>query len=196
QVTAQDAQGNTATPFTGSIGLAIVSNPGGGTLAGTTSVAAVSGVATFANVSIDKVGTGYTLAASATGPAGATSTAFNITPGAAPGRQRAAEQRARGCHDHAGRAGHRAGRAGQYRHRIYRERGRGDRDESRRRRAFRDHDRRGGKRRRHVLHAQYQPDGDGLHADRERDGPRDGRERRVQRLRWIGERARVHRRTH
>src|SRR5439155_188256 len=83
QVAAQDAQGNTATPFTGSIGLAIVSNPGGGTLAGTTSVAAVSGVATFANVSIDKVGTGYTLAASATGPAGATSTAFNITPGAA-----------------------------------------------------------------------------------------------------------------
>src|SRR2546422_1787147 len=42
----------------------------------------------------------------------------------------------------------------------------------------RDHDRRGGERRGHVLHAQYQPDGDGLHADGERDGPRDGRERR------------------
>src|SRR5204862_109390 len=83
QVTAQDAQGNTATPFSGNVALAIAANPGGGTLAGTTSVAAVNGVATFANVSIDKVGTGYTLAASATGPGGATSTAFNITPGAA-----------------------------------------------------------------------------------------------------------------
>ncbi len=83
QVTAQDAQGNTATPFSGNVALAIAANPGGGTLAGTTSVAAVNGVATFANVSIDKVGTGYTLAASATGPGGTTSTAFNITPAAA-----------------------------------------------------------------------------------------------------------------
>src|SRR4029077_8395312 len=77
QVTAQDAQGNTATAFTGNVVLAIVSNPGGGTLAGTTSVAAVSGVAPFANVSIDKVGTGYTLAASSGSLAGAPSSAFN-----------------------------------------------------------------------------------------------------------------------
>src|SRR5207244_2520911 len=56
---------------------------GGGTLSGTTTVAAVNGVATFSTLSIDKVGTGYTFAASATGPNGTTSTAFNITPGAA-----------------------------------------------------------------------------------------------------------------
>src|SRR5207245_8023247 len=79
----QDAQGNTASGFTGNITVAIGANPGGGTLAGTTSVAAVNGVATFATLSIDKVGTGYTLAASASGPNGTTSTAFNITPAAA-----------------------------------------------------------------------------------------------------------------
>jgi len=50
---------------------------------GTATVAAVAGVASFANLSIDKSGTGYTLTASATGSAAATSGAFNITPGTA-----------------------------------------------------------------------------------------------------------------
>src|SRR2546430_549573 len=45
--------------------------------------AAVGGVATFSGLSIDKVGTGYTLTASATGPATGTSTAFNVTAGTA-----------------------------------------------------------------------------------------------------------------
>src|SRR5256886_151890 len=45
--------------------------------------AAVGGVATFAGLSIDKVGTGHALTASATGPATGTSTAFNITAGTA-----------------------------------------------------------------------------------------------------------------
>src|SRR5205814_6850741 len=40
-----------------------------------------AGVATFANLSIDKAGTGYTL--TATGAGSATSTAFNITAGTA-----------------------------------------------------------------------------------------------------------------
>jgi hypothetical protein len=39
----------------------------------------VNGVATFSNLSIDRVGTGYTLAASSTGLTGATSSGFNIT---------------------------------------------------------------------------------------------------------------------
>src|SRR5207249_2366375 len=58
-------------------------NAGGGTLAGTTGVTAVGGVATFANLSINKVGTGYTLAATATGVTPSTSTAFNVAVGAA-----------------------------------------------------------------------------------------------------------------
>src|SRR5207302_1413052 len=81
QVTAQDAQGNTATGFTGNVTVAIGTNPSTGTLAGTKVVAAVAGVATFANLAIDKVGTGYTL--TATGAGSVTSTAFNITAGTA-----------------------------------------------------------------------------------------------------------------
>ena len=44
-------------------------------------VAAVSGEATFSNISIDKVGTGYTLDASGGGVPLVTSASFNITPG-------------------------------------------------------------------------------------------------------------------
>src|SRR2546430_13169341 len=81
QVTAQDAQGNTATEFTGNVTVAIGTNPGSGTLAGTATVAASAGVASFTNLSINKVGTGYTL--TATGAGSATSAAFNITAGTA-----------------------------------------------------------------------------------------------------------------
>src|SRR5207247_2278925 len=81
QVTAQDGQGNTATGFTGNITLAIGTNPSSGTLSGTKTAAAIAGVATFAGLSIDKAGTGYTL--TATGAGSATSTAFNITPATA-----------------------------------------------------------------------------------------------------------------
>src|SRR5206468_4841203 len=83
EVSGRDANGNTATGFTGNVTLAIGTNTSGGTLSGTATHAAVGGVATFAGLSIDKVGTGYTLTASATGPATGTSTAFNITAGTA-----------------------------------------------------------------------------------------------------------------
>ncbi len=46
QVVAQDDAGNTVTSFGGDITIALGANPGGGTLAGTTTVAAVDGVAT------------------------------------------------------------------------------------------------------------------------------------------------------
>src|SRR5438034_884572 len=82
QVTALDASNNTATGFTGNVTVAIGTNPSGGTLAGTTTVAASGGVATFSTLSIDKAGTGYTLVTSASSVTGTTSNAFNITPGA------------------------------------------------------------------------------------------------------------------
>jgi hypothetical protein len=63
--------------------MAFGTNAGSGTLSGTTSITAVSGIATFSNLSVDKAGVGYTLAASATGLAGATSGAFDITASAA-----------------------------------------------------------------------------------------------------------------
>src|SRR5213076_2983976 len=58
-------------------------NTASGTLAGTKTVAAASGVATFSTLSLNLVGTGYTLTATATGLTGATSSAFNISAGAA-----------------------------------------------------------------------------------------------------------------
>ncbi len=82
-VAIQDANGNTVTTNTSTVTLAIGTNPGSGTLGGTVSVAAVAGVATFSNLSINKTGTGYTLAASDGALTGATSGAFNITAGAA-----------------------------------------------------------------------------------------------------------------
>lgn len=82
-VSARDAQGNTATGFTGMVSLAIGSNPGNGTLSGALSVAAVAGVATFSTLAIDKAGTGYTLVANAGGLPQATSSSFSVTTGAA-----------------------------------------------------------------------------------------------------------------
>src|SRR5262249_18961468 len=81
QVTVEDAQGNPVTAATNMITMAISNNPAGGTLSGTLTLAAVNGVATFANLSIDKLGAGYTLSASATGLTGATSYAFNVNAG-------------------------------------------------------------------------------------------------------------------
>jgi YVTN family beta-propeller protein len=83
QVTARDAQGNTATSFSGTVTVAIGTNPGSGSLSGTASLAAVGGVATFPGLSIDRTGTGYTLTASATGVSQATSAPFDVTPGPA-----------------------------------------------------------------------------------------------------------------
>src|SRR5256884_1158203 len=80
-ISALDAQGNVATGFGSNVTVAIGTNPGSGTLAGTTVVTAVGGVATFANLSINKVGTGYTLAATGTGVTPATSTAFTVAVG-------------------------------------------------------------------------------------------------------------------
>src|SRR5260370_6709589 len=72
QVTAYDAFGNQATNFTGSVLVAIGHNSGvlvPGTLSGNGAVPAVSGVATFSNLSIDVVGNGYTLTAALAGGA-------------------------------------------------------------------------------------------------------------------------------
>ena len=81
QVTAQDVQGNTTPAFTSNVTIAIGTNPGAGTLSGTTTVAASAGIATFAGLSINKPGTGYTLSATATGLQTGTSGGFDIAIG-------------------------------------------------------------------------------------------------------------------
>ncbi len=84
-VTARDNQGNRATGFGGSVAVAITSGTGTANahLIGTASVTASSGVATFSGLSIDSVGTGYTLTASASGTSNGVSGGFAITAGAA-----------------------------------------------------------------------------------------------------------------
>ncbi|MFI5232843.1 MAG: beta strand repeat-containing protein [Gemmatimonadales bacterium] len=82
-VSAYDANNNPDPTFTGTVTLAIGTNPGGATLSGTTSVSAVSGVATFSAFSLNKAGTGYTVVASAAGYVNGTSAAFNVAAGAA-----------------------------------------------------------------------------------------------------------------
>jgi methionine-rich copper-binding protein CopC len=79
QVTVFDQLGNVVTSFIGDVTVALDANPTGAALAGTTTVPAVDGVATFADLSIDTPGTGYTLAASASAITGATSDPFDIT---------------------------------------------------------------------------------------------------------------------
>ena len=78
QVAIQDAFGNAVATATNLVTAALGNNPGGGTLSGTTTASPINGRATFSDLSIDKAGTGYTLAASATGLIDATSIAFNI----------------------------------------------------------------------------------------------------------------------
>src|SRR5437667_7442558 len=63
---------------------AIDKTAGGGTLTGNAPVNAVNGVATFPNLKIDKVGTGYTLKTTSGTLTPATSNAFNITAAPPP----------------------------------------------------------------------------------------------------------------
>ena len=81
-VEVQDAGGNRVNS-SANVTLAIANNPGSGGLSGDSVNNAVSGLATFNTLSINNAGTGYTLLATASGLASATSAAFNITVGAA-----------------------------------------------------------------------------------------------------------------
>jgi hypothetical protein len=80
QVTAQDSNGQTSTNFGGTVTMTLATNPGFGTLSGTTTVTAVAGVATFSDLSIDSTGFGYQLRATTVQPSlTAISAPFNIT---------------------------------------------------------------------------------------------------------------------
>ena len=79
-VTARDALGNTVTSFTGTVSLAFGSHPAAATLTGTTSVSAVTGVATFSALGPLPVAGGYTLVASASGVGSTASNSFTVNP--------------------------------------------------------------------------------------------------------------------
>src|SRR5436190_15433614 len=72
---ALDALGNVATGFTGAITVELGSNPGCATLSRTPLVAAVGGVASFGDLSLNRTAPGYTLTASGGGLGPVTSTA-------------------------------------------------------------------------------------------------------------------------
>ncbi|PYP45261.1 MAG: hypothetical protein DMD50_12100, partial [Gemmatimonadetes bacterium] len=82
-VAIEDGSESIVTGATNLVTVTIGTNRTGGTLAGTVSLSAEHGVASFPTLHIDKAGTGYTLTATATGLAGATSPVFDITAGAA-----------------------------------------------------------------------------------------------------------------
>ena len=79
QVAVLDNFDHVMTSARNTVTLALGTNPGGATLSGTTTVAAVSGVATFSGLTLDKVGSGYTLVASSSGLPSVTSNPFAIT---------------------------------------------------------------------------------------------------------------------
>ncbi len=70
--------------YNGPVSVSLGTNPAGGTLSGTTTVDAASGVAVFEDLSIDKPGTGYTLVYSLSNGVSLTSDPFNITSGDPP----------------------------------------------------------------------------------------------------------------
>jgi hypothetical protein len=83
-VAALDASGNVVAGFGNRISIALGANPGGGTLSGTVSVAAVQGIATFSDLSIDNVGSGYTLRAATPGLTPVGSASFDVAPAPPP----------------------------------------------------------------------------------------------------------------
>jgi hypothetical protein len=82
QASIEDALGNPVAS-SANVTVAIGVNPDDGILSGTTTVAASSGVATFSDLSIGQVATGYRLAVSSSGLTGDLSQAFSITAGPA-----------------------------------------------------------------------------------------------------------------
>jgi hypothetical protein len=83
-IAVQDANGNTVLNSSATVTIALGNNQAGGTLGGPTAVDAINGVASFGGLSVDRVGTGYTLVATASGGIhSATSAGFGVVPGPA-----------------------------------------------------------------------------------------------------------------
>ncbi len=83
QVEIQDASGNRVPGSTLPVTVSLSGGTGGASLGGTRTVNATDGVAVFSTLAVDRAGTGYALVASTSGLAQATSSAFDITAGAA-----------------------------------------------------------------------------------------------------------------
>ena len=82
QVAVEDSTGAVVTSATNAVTLILRANPGEATLGGTLTQNAVNGIATFPDLTLNQVATGYTLNASSPSLTSAVSSAFNITPAA------------------------------------------------------------------------------------------------------------------
>ncbi len=85
QVAVQDEDGNIVPNATDAVTLNLSNNPGGSTISGTVTQNAVNGVATFNDISLNRVGNGYILQAGSTGLTSAESAGFNIAAGTPAG---------------------------------------------------------------------------------------------------------------
>jgi len=79
QASVEDAYGNVVTSASNTVKVALANNPTGAKLGGTLSVKACKGVATFSGLTLNKVGTGCTLAVSSSGLTGATTSFITVT---------------------------------------------------------------------------------------------------------------------
>ncbi len=78
RIEVRDQLDRLAPSATDAVTLTLANNPSGATLSGTLTANAAAGVASFIDVRVDRPGTGYTLAAAATGLTGATSASFTV----------------------------------------------------------------------------------------------------------------------
>lgn len=82
QVAVQNATGATITNATNAVTITLTAGTGtsGAVLGGTRTVTAVSGVAAFPGLTVDRSGVGYTMTASATNVTSGTSAQFSVNP--------------------------------------------------------------------------------------------------------------------
>ncbi len=81
-VKVEDSIGDVITSYNGTVTISLANNPGSSTLGGNVTVNAVNGVATFSGLTLNKVGTGYTLKVTS-GSLTTTTNGFNVTAAAA-----------------------------------------------------------------------------------------------------------------
>jgi streptogramin lyase len=81
-VSVENSAGNPDLDYSGSVTIALSSNPGSDTLKGTLTEPVENGVAVFSGLTLKNPATGYTIQATATGLSPATTNPFNVTLGA------------------------------------------------------------------------------------------------------------------
>ncbi|HWE39804.1 MAG TPA: choice-of-anchor Q domain-containing protein, partial [Isosphaeraceae bacterium] len=83
-VAAEDAAGHPDPAFQGTVTLALAANPGGATLGGTLSATASDGVAVFDGLTLNRLGSGYTLTVTSNGLSSVTTAKTDVVANATP----------------------------------------------------------------------------------------------------------------